>query len=239
MNIYVEGHRGWRSDYPENTLPSFEAAMDLGVDAFEFDIRVAGDGSLVISHDDELYRCGGVHKFISEMSLAEIKEIDVGSHLHKSVGPAFVPTLEEVLQLVVSKKPNFKLGVEFKTYTEDCVDRSMALLKQYGLFENCWFYCFNARIIKYIKQKYNGRTMGYPDFQMQEFESDSYEYYDEIGISMSIMRSEVLPIYKAKNLPMHFYCANDEQTVKECIAHGAALITADDPVPLMKVLGRK
>ena len=119
------------------------------------------------------------------------------------------------------------------------VDLTVALLKEYGCFEDCWFYAFNGRIIRYLKEKYNGRTMGYPDFQMQEFESDSYEYYDEIGISMSIMRSEVLPIYKAKNLPMHFYCANDERTVRECIAHGAALITADNPVPLMKVLGRK
>ena len=239
MNIYVEGHRGWRSDYPENTLPSFEAAMDLGVDVFEFDIRTANDGTLVISHDDDLFRCSGVHAFISEMTLEEIKKIDVGSHVHPNFGPAYVPTLEEVLKLVVSKNPNFKLGVEIKTFTEECVDKSVALLKQYGVFENCWFYCFNARIIKYIKQKYNGRTMGYPDFQMKEFEADSYDYYDEIGISMAVMHSEVFHIFKAKNLPIHFYCANDEKTVKECIDNGASLITADNPVPLMKVLGRK
>jgi len=239
MGIIIEGHRGWRSNYPENTLPSFEAAIDLGVDGFEFDIRVAADGALVISHDDELYRCSGVHKFISQMTFEEIRQVDVGSYLHKDHPPAFVPTLEEVLQLVVAKNPNLHLGVEFKVYTEDCVNRSIALLKQYGLFENCWFYCFNARVIKYIKQTYGGRVMGYPDFQMKEFQPDSYSYYDGIGISMKVMHSEVFPIFKAKNLPMFFFCANDEESVRESIENGAYLITADDPVPLMKVLGKK
>ena len=37
-NIIVEGHRGYCAKYPENTMISFEAAMDLGVDAIEFDV---------------------------------------------------------------------------------------------------------------------------------------------------------------------------------------------------------
>lgn len=37
-DILVEGHRGYRACYPENTLVSFAAALDLGVDAIEFDI---------------------------------------------------------------------------------------------------------------------------------------------------------------------------------------------------------
>lgn len=38
MKIIAEGHRGWRARYPENTLCSFAAAIDAGVDAVEFDI---------------------------------------------------------------------------------------------------------------------------------------------------------------------------------------------------------
>lgn len=36
--ILVEGHRGYCEKYPENTLPSFEASLELGVDAIEFDV---------------------------------------------------------------------------------------------------------------------------------------------------------------------------------------------------------
>ena len=55
---------------------------------------------------------------------------------------------------------------------------------------------------------------------------------------MNIVRSEVFPIFASKGLPMHLYCADTEADVRLCIEKGADLITANDPVPLMKVLGR-
>ena len=65
---------------------------------------------------------------------------------------------------------------------------------------------------------------------------DGYRYYDEMGLSMSIVKSEVFPIFASKGLPMHMYCADTEADVKLCIEKGADLITANDPVPLMGVL---
>lgn len=50
-NIIVEGHRGYCAKYPENTLISFAAAMDLGVDAFEFDVWLTSDKIPVLMHD--------------------------------------------------------------------------------------------------------------------------------------------------------------------------------------------
>ena len=80
--------------------------------------------------------------------------------------------------------------------------------------------------------------MGYPDFQMGEYEKDTYEYYDEIGLSMNIVKSEILPVYLEKGFPIHMFCADNEADVELCISKGASLITANDPVPLMKRLGR-
>lgn len=131
------------------------------------------------------------------------------------------------------------LGVEIKEYTEETVDIAVAILKEYGLFDNAYFYAFDGPTIKYLKTKYNGRTMGYPDFQMGRFDhSEGYKYYEEIGLGMNIVRSEVFPIFASKGFPMHLYCADTEADVRLCIEKGADLITANDPVPLMKVLGR-
>ena len=55
---------------------------------------------------------------------------------------------------------------------------------------------------------------------------------------MNIVKSEILPIYLDKKLPIHMFCADTAEDVKLCIEKGADLITANDPVPLMKVLGR-
>lgn len=236
--VLAEGHRGWRARYPENTLVSYRAAIGLGVDAIEFDVWLSRDSAPVIMHDANTRRITGHDGLVTEQTLAELKSLDAGSHKGAEFAGERIPTLEEVLALVKSERPSLRLGVEIKDFREEAVDRTVALLKQYGFFADCWFYCFNARILRYIKTVYGGRTMGYPDFQMQEFEADSYDYYDELGLELKLVRSEIFPIYQAKGLPMHMYCADTEDAVRMCMEKGASLITANDPTPLLRVLGK-
>ena len=243
-NIIVEGHRGYAAKYPENTLVSYEAAIDLGVDCFEFDVWLSKDKVPVLMHDCNANRTCGVDKNLRDMTLEEIKTTlepaYVGKFGDQFVGQGItVPTLRELCELVQRKRPGMPLGVEIKEYTEETVDVSVAILKEFGLFDNAYFYAFDGPTIKYLKTKYNGRTMGYPDFQMGRFDhSEGYKYYEEIGLGMNIVRSEVFPIFASKGFPMHLYCADTEADVRLCIEKGADLITANDPVPLMKVLGR-
>ena len=51
MRPLVHGHRGARAQRPENSLPAFAYAIDVGVDAIELDVAVTRDGVLVVSHD--------------------------------------------------------------------------------------------------------------------------------------------------------------------------------------------
>ena len=235
--IYVEGHRGACALYPENTLLSFEKAIELGVDAVEFDIWLSADKVPVLMHDVNPLRTCGVNGDLRQMMFEQIKQLDpccesrFGSTFK---GMVQVPSLYELLDLVKQKKPDLKLGVEIKEYTEETVDITVAALRKYGVFENCWFYAFNGRIIRYLKERYGARTMGYPDFQMQEF--DGYDTYDEIGLSMKVVHSEVFGIYPPKGLPMHFYCADTEEEVRYCVENGASLITANDPRPLLRIV---
>ena len=242
-NIFVEGHRGYCAKYPENTLISFEGAMDLGVDGFEFDIWLTKDKVPVLMHDGNCYRTCGVDRHLRDMTLAEVRELDAGyakkfgeQYVGKGIG---VPTLREMCELTVSKRPDIALGVEIKEYTEETVDISVAMLKEYGLFDKACFYAFDAPTIRYLKEKYNARTMGYPDFHMKRCTPDVYEYYDELGLGMQFVRSEIYEIYPKKGFPIHLYCADTEADVELCLSKEACvLVTANDPVPLMKKLGR-
>lgn len=240
--ILVEGHRGYAAKYPENTLISFEAAMDLGVDAIEFDVWLSAEKVPVIIHDGNCKRTCGIDSHVNNMNIAQIKTLT--AHYPEKFGNQYacmnvtIPTLEELLILRNAKRPDLLLGVEIKEYTEECVDRTVALLKKYGVFNMCFFYAFDANIIKYLYTKYNARTMGYPDFQMRNYQPDSYSYYKELGLDIKYVRSEIFPIYKAKNIPIHMYCADNEEAVKLCMKMGADLITANDPIPLLTVLGR-
>lgn len=240
--IIVEGHRGYCAKYPENTMISYEAAMDLGVDAIEFDVWLTSDKVPVLMHDGNGLRTCGVDVHVRDLPLSEVKKLEPAytakfGDTYKGQGVT-VPTLEELLQKRAEKRPDLMLGVEIKEYTEECCDLTVELLNKYGVFDKCFFYAFDAAIIKYLRTKYNARTMGYPDFQMRNYEPDSYSYYAELGLSLGFVKSEIFPIYEAKKLPMHMYCADTAEDVQMCIDKGADLITANNPVPLLTVLGR-
>ncbi len=134
--VIAEGHRGYCARYPENTMISYEAAIKLGVDAIEFDVWLTKDGVPVLMHDDNCNRTCGVNRSLRDMTLEEVKELEPA--YCERFGNQFtgqgikVPTLEELLIFCKQKKPDLLLGVEIKEYTEETVDMSVELLKQYG-----------------------------------------------------------------------------------------------------------
>jgi glycerophosphoryl diester phosphodiesterase len=89
---YVLGHRGARRRAPENTLGSFDLAMEEGADGVELDVRLDRDGDVVVIHDDSLDRVTGKRdgRLIEDVGRAELNEVDLGNGER-------VPRLEDVL----------------------------------------------------------------------------------------------------------------------------------------------
>ena len=51
------GASGWDQQYaPENTMPAFQKAVEMGADGIEFDVQITRDGEVVIAHDERLER---------------------------------------------------------------------------------------------------------------------------------------------------------------------------------------
>jgi glycerophosphoryl diester phosphodiesterase len=68
----LQGHRGARALHPENTLPSFEAALDAGVSSIETDVHLTRDGVAVLCHDPLLGDPPGT-RLVSQLTLAELR----------------------------------------------------------------------------------------------------------------------------------------------------------------------
>ena len=79
---------------PENTMPSFEKALELGADAVEFDVALTRDGVPVVIHDDTLDRTTNGHGPVEQALFGELRGLDAGSW--KGV-PTRLPSLAEVL----------------------------------------------------------------------------------------------------------------------------------------------
>jgi glycerophosphoryl diester phosphodiesterase len=68
----IIGHRGARGLSPENTLASFEKAIQYGVDAVELDVRVTRDGVAVVHHDAAVINPDGSEVIIARTTYAEL-----------------------------------------------------------------------------------------------------------------------------------------------------------------------
>jgi len=93
----VIGHRGAAAYAPENTLAGFRAAKGLGCSWVEFDVRLTGDGRLVVCHDDRLDRTTNGRGRISKLPLAALQKLDAGSWFDPHFAGERIPTLDEAL----------------------------------------------------------------------------------------------------------------------------------------------
>lgn len=101
--IQVVSHRGdWRYA-PENSLLAVQRCIDLGVDVIELDFRLTKDGYLVAMHDETVDRTTDGSGKVSEMTLAQIKELRLRNGCGVRHSMQQVPTLEEVMKLVKGK----------------------------------------------------------------------------------------------------------------------------------------
>lgn len=104
-------HRGASGNFPENTLRAFQMALEIGVDEIEFDLRMTGDGHLVVMHDATVDRTTDGTGAIGELTLAEIRALDAGRVFGERFRGDRVPTWEEALDLVQGK---VRLNVHLK-----------------------------------------------------------------------------------------------------------------------------
>lgn len=95
-DVLVMGHRGSPKAAPENTLKSFQMAMQAGADMVEVDVRRTADDYLVCMHDPNVSSTTNGVGMVEELSLKEIKSLDAGEGQE-------VPLLGEVFDLVQGK----------------------------------------------------------------------------------------------------------------------------------------
>ena len=180
-SFLVAGHRGDSYNFYENTMRAFEIAVEQGADMVETDVRMTKDNVLILMHDDSAKRTAGVDKLVRDMTYDEIKKLNAGDKNNF----AAVPTLEELLDFIADK--GVMLNLEIKEYYSEenlercnkCIDESIRLVEKYGLADRTVVNSFDAYVLEYVHEKYNGRYMlhgFYPYSIMKNVKGDPDEY---------------------------------------------------------------
>ncbi len=104
--MLILAHRGYRAKYPENTLLSFEKAIEFGADGIELDVRKSSDDVLVVFHDPYV-ELDGDYKIILHTDYHELSKIDLGEGER-------MPTFSDVLECLKKFGNRVFLDVEVK-----------------------------------------------------------------------------------------------------------------------------
>lgn len=129
-------HRGAMRDYPENTLPALEAALDAGARYLEFDVQFSGDGIPMLLHDDTLDRTTGVSGSVFDHSADALTR--TSAHVPDLFGDRFqgtcIPRLDEAVTML-NRRSDVVAFVEIKRQSlmrfgvEECIDAIERVMK--------------------------------------------------------------------------------------------------------------
>ncbi len=108
----IIAHRGESFEAPENTLSSVNLAWENGADAVEIDIRLTKDNQILVIHDFNTKRVSGKYINIKNSNLNELQSLDVGKFKNQKYQGEKIPTLQEVLETVLTGK---KILIEIKS----------------------------------------------------------------------------------------------------------------------------
>jgi len=177
----VQGHRGCRGHLPENTLPAFSRALELGVNTLELDVAVTRDGVVVVHHDRGLNPAiarGPDGKWVREptpinhMTFAELQRYDIGRldpssaygkkfPQQKPLDGTRVPRLSDLFQLTRDHK-SIRFNIEPKS-DADQPDETLAPepfaraliaeVRKAGMQKRTTVQAFDWRLLKVVERE--------------------------------------------------------------------------------------
>ena len=90
-------HRGYSAAVPENSLPAFQAALEIGAQEIEFDVQMTADHAVVAVHDFALDPVSDGTGYVWEHTLEELQQLDFGFRFGQQYRGLRILTLEDVL----------------------------------------------------------------------------------------------------------------------------------------------
>ncbi len=159
-DVLVIAHRGAAGRAPENTLASFEAAIDDGADLLELDVQETRDGVVVVIHDSDFMKIAGERVKVWDGNLEELRAFDIGSWFSPAFSSERLPTLEEVLAL--AKRRGARLDIELKYYghNERLEERVVELVESAGMASDVVIMSLKADMVAKVRRLRPEWTVG-------------------------------------------------------------------------------
>ena len=254
-NIIIQGHRGARAIYPENTLSAFKYTIENGINLLELDLQITKDNQIIIYHDKTINKdiCNGPIKPIKSLTLKEIKQYDCGSKKNpefpeqRVVPGEKIPTFIELIEFIRNnyKNKNIQMNIEIKTETSIDSDKEVYefskklidIIHKYNISNNVIIQSFDTRALQYVKEID-------PNIKTSYLLEDKLDHIDNIikiskrlGVKIispdfNLIDKNFVKKMQDNGFEVLVWTVNDKDDVKKVIEYGVDGIISDDPLKM-------
>ena len=249
----VMAHRGGAGLWPENTLHSFERAVDLGVDVLETEIHSTADNILVLMHDNTVDRTTNGSGPISAFTLEELQTLDAGYNWSADGGQTFpfrgsgitVPTLEELFTAL----PTVHINIDIKQEKPSLLGSLCETIRTFDMVDRVMVASFSSKVLKAFRRVcpevatsagtgevalFYGMNLvflggvyrsAFQAFQIPEYSS-----------GLRVLTKRFVKTAHSLNLPVHVWTINETADMQRLLDLGVDGIVTDYPDRLISLL---
>ena len=214
----IIGHRG-AAGPPENTIAAFERALEMGVDGVELDVRMSGDGQLIVVHDS----------VVNDVSVKN-SQYDAFRDLGDGY---YVPLFEEVL-----KKFGKKTFLDIELKHSGIEAEAVELIRKYTVPEKTMVSGFDVKSLQKVHDLLPEIQLGFIFNRTQDEESRHHCPVDVVIPQFRLASRQLIEEVHDEGLQVWAWTVNDEAEIKRLLALGVDGFITDYPDRVSAVVGR-
>ena len=217
INVKSIAHRGVSEIAPENTIPAFRLAKELGFSCVETDIRFTADGVPVCLHDGSIDRTSNGTGNISELSLEEVKRFDFGAWKDERYEGTGIPTFEEFL--ILCKNIGLHPYIELKDGTVEQIRSLVDTVNRCGMRGKVSWISFDIAMLSAVRWYDDEARLGYlvSDFDVWSVNEicGLRSGKNETFLNASVYNNWVVEECRKVKLPLEIWTIDKEEQLND------------------------
>jgi glycerophosphoryl diester phosphodiesterase len=225
------GHRGAKGHAPENTLASFDRAVELGVNAVETDVHLSRDGEVMLIHDHTVDRTTDGHGYVKDMTAAELKTLDAGGWYGPEFAGQRILTLAELLAWA---KGRVGVAIEIKNgpiYYPGIAEKVVRLVRQHDMARQALLLSFDHLVLREARMIAPEIAAGilYVGRLVDPVAAARAAGADAIHPQWAFVTPDLVQAAHAAGLAVSPWCPNDLPTLRRLSEMGVDSVGTDYP----------
>ncbi|MGM1022652.1 MAG: glycerophosphodiester phosphodiesterase [Bacillota bacterium] len=232
-------HRGASGVCPENTMPAFRHALELGATGIETDVQRTQDGHLVLIHDESLERTTGCALDVRDITLEELNTLDAGDWFDEKFRGERVPLLDELLELAQSSDAIINLELKNSIYLYPGMEEEViAAVRRFRLEQRVIISSFNHESLALCAQLAPEIRTGalYIEIMVRPAEYASRFGVTALHAYKQVVTPEAVSEALALGVVYHPWTVNEPEEMKRLLEAGVNGIITDYPDRLAHLL---